>query len=234
MELESKPLVEHLEELRGRLIVSLVALAAASVIAYGFVDEILKWLLEPAGSVIFVKPMEALVTRLKVAVFSGLFLVLPVILFQFWKFVLPALYAREVRFIKWLITGSYVLFVCGVLFAYYGVFPNALRFLLSFARETIEPRLTFGNYVSFVINFLLAFGAVFQLPLAVLFLTKTGMVEPDYFVRKRKIAVVIIFAGAAVLTPPDIFSQLMIALPAILLYEVSLLCTRWLSFGKNT
>jgi sec-independent protein translocase protein TatC len=226
MEPETKPLWEHLEELRGRLIKCIAAVLVSGVAAYLWLDPLVERLLDPAGRLIFIHPTEAFLTRLKIAAFAGVFLALPVIFYQFWKFVLPALTPREVKSLAPVVAASYALFLFGVFFGYRFVLPPAMRFLLGFGGPGVEPRLAFGAYVSFAMNFLLAFGLAFQLPVAVFLLSLFGIVKDDFFARKRKTAVVAIFVASALLTPPDIFSQLMIALPALLLFELSVLLTR--------
>lgn len=222
-------IVEHLEELRIRLLKSILAMVSGALIAYFFVDPILSLithLTQPYGHLIFLKPTEAFVVRIKVAFYVGLFFVFPVLVYQLWKFVSPGLRPNERKHIFWVIPLSYLLFIGGIAFAYTLVLPTGLKFLLSYGTDQIQPMLSISSYLSFITIFLLSFGIIFQFPLLIVFLTRIGIVNPKMLRSHYRIALLIIFIVAAIITPgPDVFSQLMMALPMLFFYEISI----WLS-----
>ncbi|OGS20561.1 MAG: twin arginine-targeting protein translocase TatC [Elusimicrobia bacterium RIFOXYA2_FULL_39_19] len=220
-------LIEHLEELRKRIIVCLVTTALCTLVCYFYIDQILAILSKPAGHLVFIKPAEAFFVKIKVAFYGALVVAMPVLIYQAWKFVSPGLIKTEKQHIYWLVPVSYLLFVSGLLFGFFLVLPQGLKFLLACGAENIEPMISVSSYISFVTIFLLGFGIVFQLPLVILFLTKMGIVTPQSLSKNRKYAILAIFIVAGVLTPgPDIFSQFMMAVPTLVLYELSILLSR--------
>lgn len=232
MEDKSMTITEHLEELRRVLIVCLTALGLATVVTYfGFRSQLLALLTRPVKdlgvSLVYITPWEAFFTSIKISFLAAIFLALPVILWQIWSFVLPALHPHERRLVYIIMPFSLLLFAGGIAFGYYVVFPAALRFLLVTVSEGFQPLITISKYLGFLTTFVLPFGLVFQLPLVVVLLTKLGLVTPRFLVKNRKLAILIIFILAAVLTPtPDVISQLLMGLPMVLLYESSI----WLSY----
>ncbi|MBM3314655.1 twin-arginine translocase subunit TatC [candidate division WOR-3 bacterium] len=215
--------LQHLEELRKRLLYSAVALVAAAVAGYYFSGPILDILQRPVGNLVFLAPPEAFVTRLKVGFAAGLILAAPVIFYQFWRFVRPALMPGESRYVVGAVVSGTLLFGLGVAFALLVVLPFGLRFLMSFQSEELRAMLSVGRYVDFVAWFLFGFGLVFQLPIAIFFLTKLGVVTPRALRKHRRIAILIIVVAAAVLTPPDVVSQVLMAVPMLLLYEIGII-----------
>lgn len=219
-------IVEHLEELRLRLIKCVVALVSGALLSYGFVDSILYLITRltmPYCKLIFLKPTEAFIVRIKVAFYVGLFFAFPVLVYQIWQFIRPGLHKKERKHVYWVIPSSYLLFCGGILFAYYLVLPTGIRFLLSYGTDQIQPLLSISDFLSFLTIFLLSFGIIFQFPLIVIFLTWIGLVTPGKMRAHYRIAVLIIFIVAAIITPgPDVFSQLMMVLPMLLFYEVSI------------
>ena len=166
-------LVEHLEELRGRLVICLASVFLFSLASYFYAGKILSLLIKPVGKLVFIKPQEAFLSYLKIALFSGIFLSLPVIFYQIWKFVFVGLLPKEKKYIFTYGPLSFFLFLVGAGFSYQVVLPLSLKFLVDrFSSNTLESMLSISNYISFVGTFLLAFGVVFELPLIVLFLTK--------------------------------------------------------------
>jgi len=217
------PLIEHLEELRRRLIVILASVFLFSLASYFYASKILALLIRPVGKLVFIKPQEAFLSYLKIALLSGMFLSLPVIFYQIWKFVSVGLLPRERKYIFTYGPISFFLFLIGAGFSYQVVLPLGLRFLVDrFSSDTLQSMLSISNYISFVGMFLLAFGVVFELPLVVLFLTKVGLVTPQTLRRRRREVVVGIFILAALMTPPDAFTQFLLAVPLLFLYEISL------------
>jgi sec-independent protein translocase protein TatC len=220
------PLLGHLEELRRRIFVSLIVVVVAAVVAYFFSRFLQDFLTRPVGRLVFVAPTEAFVTRLKIAVFTGLAAASPFVFYQFWRFVRPALMANEARYMALAVVSSTVFFAGGLAFALFVVLPIGIRFLLSFETPELTAMISISRYVDFAGMMLLAFGLVFQLPVVVFFLTRLGIVKPSFLSKHRKVAIIALLVIAAVLTPPDIFTQLLMAVPLLALYELSLLVSR--------
>ena len=233
------PFTSHLEELRRRLIISFIAVAIGFVLSYGFKEKLFQILTRPLISVmktgdklIFTGLPEAFFTYLKVAFLSGIILAAPIIFYEFWVFVAPGLYNKEKRLMVPIVFLSTLFFVGGSFFGYFIVFPYGFKFFLGFASETIRPLPSMREYLSFASKLLLAFGLVFELPLVITFLAKLGMVSVSFLKKNRKYALLLFFVGAAILTPPDVVTQVMMALPLMVLYEISIIGAR--IFGKKT
>jgi sec-independent protein translocase protein TatC len=217
------PFTEHLEELRHRLIVSLIGVGVGFAASYGFSQQILALLQRPMPTqLVFIAPTEAFFVNLKVALYAGVFLSTPLILFQAWKFVAPGLYEHERRYSLPFLIVSTVLFVVGALFAYLVILPLALHFLIAQGGELWKPNITLSNYLSFCMRLIMAAGLTFEFPVLMYFLTKIGVVTPAFLVKNRKYALLAAFVVSAVLTPPDVFSQVLLAVPLFLLFEVSI------------
>jgi sec-independent protein translocase protein TatC len=239
METEDQiPFTAHLEELRQRLIVCFVAVGIGFVAAYGFKEKLFQILTRPLISVmntrdnlIFTGLPEAFFTYLKVAFLAGLMLAAPVIIYQFWMFVAPGLYNKEKRHLIPIVFLSSVFFLGGALFGYFLVFPFGFKFFLGFATDTIRPLPSMKEYLAISAKLLLAFGLVFELPLVITFLAKLGIVSVDFLKKNRKYALLLFFVFAAILTPPDVVTQIMMALPLMILYEISIVGAR--IFGKK-
>jgi len=214
--------LEHLEELRERLIKSLLALALSTAVSLLFTSRLLRFLTAPAGiKLVFLRPTEMFVTYIRVALIAGAAMAMPVIAYQFVRFVLPALHPHERRYLYLLVPGSAFSFVTGLAFAYYAMLPFAIRYLLSFGGDIAEARWSVSEYISFVFTLLFATGLCFEMPLAVFFLAKVGLVKAQVLSRYRRHAIVAIAVIAAVITPtPDPFNMLVVMLPLLLLYEV--------------
>ncbi len=221
----SMSLIEHLEELRTTLIQSFVAAAVATALCWFFSARLLDLLVQPIADhgVYFTAPNEAFLTRIKLSAVVGLFLVLPFIFFKAYSFVIPGLYGRERRVVTPLLIASTGLFYLGVAFAFLVVTPQVIRFMLGFGTAHMEPLIGIGPYFAFVARLCLAFGVIFELPLVVLFLSLIGVVDPRWLLGKWRYAVVFITVFAAVLTPPDVASQVMMAVPVLVLYIASVL-----------
>jgi sec-independent protein translocase protein TatC len=226
------PLLDHLIELRRRLLWSLAALAVAFGICFYFARPIFAFLVQPlfrAGQhrIIYTGLGEGFFVQVKVAFFAALMLAFPVIANQLWQFVAPGLYRREKAALFPFLVATPVLFLTGAALAYYVAMPLALRFLLSFQGNLggiqQEALPAVGNYLSFVTHFLFGFGLAFLLPILLMLLERAGLVTRKQLAGARRYAIVAAFAIAAVLTPPDIGSQLLLALPLVALFELSLL-----------
>lgn len=221
-------LVDHLQELRKRIIICLVAVGITSTGCYFYAAQLVHVITAPAGKLYFMNPAEAFFAYLKISLFAGLLLALPVVLYQVWAFVIPALTTRERTAAVILVPASVFLFFLGITFSYYLVLPAGITFFMSFATDTLQPMISLGQYLSFVISFLLPFGCVFELPLFIVVLAKLGMIGSAFLRRKRKVVLVLSFVVGAVISPtPDVFSQTMVAVPIILLYELSLFIVKY-------
>jgi len=217
--------VEHLEELRWRIIKSLVAVAAGFGVAFCFNRQLLTWLSHPAGKVhfIYTAPGEYFMSSLKVAFFAGLYLALPVVLYQAIAFVAPGLHPHERRWVVPIAIGSFGLFTVGAACSYVALLPAGLRFLLGFAPSAIAPMLSIGTYLSFAAALLFASGFVFELPLVLLALAWIGVLSSQMLARFRRAAIVAALAIGAIITPSaDIFSQALLAGALVALYELSI------------
>jgi sec-independent protein translocase protein TatC len=235
---EKQPFTDHLDELRKRLIVCFAAVAIGFAACYFFKEELFYILVAPLQKVmksgdtlIYTHLPEAFFTFLKTALIAGLMLASPVILYEFWMFVAPGLYDREKRMMVPILFLSVLFFVGGALFGYFIVFPFGFQFFLSFATDTIRPMPSMKEYLGFASQLLLAFGLVFELPLVITFLAKLGIVSVDFLKKNRKYAILLFFVAAAILTPPDVITQFMMAMPLIALYEISIIGAR--IFGKK-
>jgi sec-independent protein translocase protein TatC len=232
------PFTGHLEELRRRLIVCFVAVGIGFALSYGFKEKLFQILTRPligvmqtGDKLIFTGLPEAFFTYLKVAFLSGIILAAPIIFYEFWVFVAPGLYNKEKRLMVPIVFLSTLFFVGGSFFGYFIVFPYGFKFFLGFASEIIQPLPSMREYLSFASKLLLAFGLVFELPLVITFLAKLGIVSVSFLKKNRKYALLLFFVGAAILTPPDVVTQVMMALPLMVLYEISIIGAR--IFGKK-
>jgi len=217
-------LIGHLEELRRRVIICIVTVLACSIFSYFYSDKILAILKRPFPySLVFITPQEPFIITLKIALFGGIVFALPMLLFQAWQFISSGLKEKEKRYLLVYAPFSLLLFLTGASLAYFLVIPIGLRFLLGFGGSSLEPMISISKYLSFITIMMLAFGIVFELPLVILFLVKIGIVSPQFLAKKRKVVIIAIFILAAILTPSvDAFTQLLLAVPLIILYEVSI------------
>lgn len=229
------PLLDHLIELRKRLLWSVAALAVAFAICFYFARPIFAFLVQPLvaagqGKIIYTQVFEAFFVQIKVALFAAMMIAFPVIATQLWQFVAPGLYRQEKRALLPFLVATPVLFLMGASLAYFFAIPVALRFLLSFQGDLggIEQEAlpAVGNYLSFTMQFILAFGIAFLTPVLLMLLERAGIVTRQQLVGARRYMVVVAFVIAAVFTPPDVVSQLMLAVPLVLLYELTLV-TIW-------
>ena len=224
---EARPFVEHLEELRQRLIKSILAVVLAASGCYYLSDPVIRFLARSAGEFVFLRPTEAIFTRIKIALALGVLVALPVVLFQAWRFVSDALVPGSRRSLLWAIPISYVLFIAGVSFGFFFLVPVGAKYLLAMGNEALKPMMSVEYYVEFTGAMCLALGALFQMPILAFFLSMFGVMEAGWLAGNRRIAIVVTYVVCALATPgPDPVTALMLFVPAYLLFELSILAAR--------
>ncbi len=225
--------LDHLGELRKRILWSLAAILGGLAVTLNFTDRLMKLVRRPFDAavpgqkLVFLAPTEAFWVYMKVALIAGCVLAMPVVLYQIWAFIAPGLHTHERRFaLPFVIIGS-LFFLLGATFAQLVVIPFAMRFLVTFPGPDLAPMISINSYVDFVLKFTLAFGAIFELPVAITLAARMGIVTPQFLAKNRKYAILINFILAAILTPtPDVFNQTLMAGPMILLYELGIISAR--------
>ncbi|WP_031517946.1 twin-arginine translocase subunit TatC [Desulfofalx alkaliphila] len=230
--------VEHLEELRRVIIISFVATFIMAVVCLVFADRVLEILLDPVtrtgNQMVYIGLTEALITKILISIFLGFLAALPVILWQFWGFIIPALHKIERIYFTIFIALSYILFIAGIGFGFFGVYGLGVKFLLGFGGEELLPMITIGKYVSFTLMFLMPFGLVFELPLAAFFLSKLGFLTYKFMIKSRKYAILIsVIISAAIVPTPDMLTPLLMATPMYLLYEFSAQIVRFVEWQRR-
>lgn len=231
---ENLPLMDHIKALRKVLIIAAYAVALGTVIGWFVSDLTFAYLARPVTQLqnirfITTTPMEPMLVKIKVSIIVGIALALPVLMWQIWGFVLPALKQNERKSLYFIVPSSVLFFLAGVAFCFYLVLPMGIKFLLFAGGGAVQstPFVTKTSYISFLLTFLLTFGLVFQIPIVLLILIRIGLLSPKTLVRKRRWAILVIVILAAVVSPtPDLFTQLLMAGPMYLLYEMSI----WLGY----
>ena len=240
-ELHAQPIIEHLQELKTRLIYCILAFFVATGISYYFAVDIYAFLVQPLADafpeeshrrLIYTGLAEAFLTYLKLAVFAGFFASFPVIATQLYLFLAPGLYKNERRALVPYLVAAPTLFIAGASFVYYLIFPAAWRFFLGFESNgnagglPIQLEAKVSDYLDIVMHLMIAFGLSFQLPVVLVLLVRSGMMSLETLKKGRRYALVLIVTVAAFITPPDIFSQIALSVPLYLLYEISILLCR--------
>jgi sec-independent protein translocase protein TatC len=226
--------LDHLEELRGRIIKSLISIIVFSIVAYVFSERLIEFITRPIPEVYFMSPTEAFSTRIKISLIAGIIVSVPVIFYHAWRFIVPGLFAKEIKLVIPAVLSSTIFFLIGAVFCFVFVLPLSMKFLLGFGTEKLKPMIQVKDYVSFVSYMILAFGSVFELPVISYFLGKIGIITPMTLIKGRRYAITAILVLAAVITPPDVFSQFMLAGPLYLLYEVSIIVLKIIQREKRT
>ncbi len=238
---EKMPLTGHLLELRTRLVRILIVVGIGFAGCYFFRDFFFRIITKPLADampkhshMIFTGLPEAFFIYMKIAFFASLFLTSPYTLYQVWKFISPGLYRQEKKYVVPFVISSSLLFIGGVLFGYYIALPPAFSFFLEFSTDFLKPMISFREYLDLSLKFLLAFGLSFEMPVFIFFMTKVGIVNSRMLSRQRRYAILVIFIAAAVLTPsPDALSQILMAIPLLFLYEVSIFVARFAERGNK-
>jgi len=241
--------VEHLTELRSRLVKSIIYLFIFFIVCYFFAENIYGFLLAPYAEavkddevgrrMIFTALQETFITYLKVAFFAAMFIASPIILTQIWKFVAPGLYKNEKKALLPYLIATPTLFLFGGMLVYYLIMPLAIKFFLSFETSAqlsnlpIQLEAKVNEYLSLIMRLIFAFGISFQLPVLLSLLARVGFVDSEYLKKRRKYVIVIIFAVAAILTPPDPITQIGLGIPLLILYELSILSVKWIEKKKD-
>jgi len=226
---EVKPFLEHLEELRWRIIKSVVAIILCAIPSGIYWKQIFDFVMlyplrlaSPKPKLIYTNPSESFVISLKIAVAGGVIIAAPVLFYQIWRFISPALYGNEKKVILPTVFASSLFFICGIVFSYL-TFPYVMRFFTLFAGDRIDPMFKVGDYFGFLLKLTLAFGFVFELPVISFVLARLGFIDSKFLLKNFRYAIVIIFVIAAILTPPDVLSQLVMAVPLLFLYGLSII-----------
>ena len=223
--------LEHLEELRWRLIYVIIGIIVGTIAAWIFIDQLVNFiLLKPArdanANLQNLKPFGQIFLYVQVAIVAGIVISIPNIFYQFWKFIAPALKKREKKYIFSIVIFSSLCFLSGIVFAYYVMLPLALQFVAQFGSVDIVNNFAINEYMTIIMSLMLGSALVFELPMLSFFLTKLGVLTPAFMRKYRKYALVIILIFAAFLTPPDPVSQLILAVPLVLLYEISIFISK--------
>lgn len=233
------PFLEHLEELRWRIIKSAIAVIVGMIICLFFSQKILDLLILPTHSLDTPLELQVLkvqgmfMVKLEVGFFGGLVLALPFVLVQFWRFISPGLIETERYYFFPLIASSTLLFLIGLSFAYFIILPLAISFFIGLASGDIKPNIAIDFYIGFVIRILVVFGLIFELPIVSYFLSKIGLLTSTFMRKYRRHAIVAIFLIAAVLTPPDVITQVLLGIPLVFLYEFSILIAKTVERNKR-
>lgn len=233
------PFLDHLDEFRSRIIKVLIGIVMGAGLCLIFSKQLLNILLWPTTRINLPIDIQVLkvqgmfIVTLEIAFFGGIIVSLPFAIYHIWMFVAPGLYKHERRYVPQIIISATLLFLVGVAFAYFFIFPLALEFFIGLAPSSIKANIAIDFYISFIIRLLVVFGLVFQLPIMCYFLSKMGILTPAFMRKYRRHAIVVIFILAALFTPPDPFTQVMLGIPLVILYEISIYISKIAVRSRN-
>lgn len=238
LESSHQSLIDHLVELRFRLVRSAWAIVIGMIICYNFTNVLFDFIRAPiapylpTGGLVFTAPADKFIAHLKIAFFSGLVLACPFWIYQVWKFISPGLYSKEKKYTLGFILSGTFLFLVGISFSYYLVMPAAFKFLMGYGGSTDQAMITIDQYLSFFVMTTLMFGLSFEMPLIIVILGMLGIVSSRFLREKRRFAVVLMAVISAIITPPDLLSMLMMLGPMLVLYEISIILVRFFEVKK--
>lgn len=228
-------IMQHFSELRNRLIIIAVAIIVGSLVSYNYIQILIDIIVKPAQGLefIYLSPPELFMAYIKIALLVGFAITSPITLIQIWLFVKPGLKDKEKRYLIFALMMGIVFFLMGVVFSYFVIIPITITFFVGVQVDQIQPLFSFDNYIGFVLSLLLSFGLVFELPLFVSLLSMMNLVTVETLKKFRKLVILLIFIVAAVLTPPDVLSQILMAVPMVFLYELSILISKSIERRKK-
>lgn len=234
---KSQPLIEHLIELRTRIIYSAYIIFCGFLVSWFFSEQIFDIIRQPISpylpdGLVFTAPMDKFIAHLKVSFLAGVIVTAPAWIYQVWRFIAPGLYRKERKYVVGFISFGTGLFLTGIAFVYFVVFPMAFKFLMTFGGSADKPMITIGEYLSFFFITAMAFGAAFEIPLILTVLGMMGIIDHKFLASKRRVAILILAVISAVITPPDALSMILMLIPLIFLYEMSILLVKF--FGAQT
>ncbi len=235
---ETAPLLSHLLALRRAVVTSVVSVIVAFLAVYLLaIDYVMSWIITPIKAkgieIIYTAVSEAFITKIKVSFLAAVIIASPVIIWQFWSFIRPALYPREKRMFKVIFLAALTLFLLGVTFCYTAIYMLAVDFFLIAGDNLATPMLSLDKYIGFIFGFILPFGAAFQLPIFIYITTRIGWTDYAMLASKRKYVILAVFFIAAVLTPPDVVSQIALGVPMVLLYEAGVQISRFVPHSRE-
>ena len=230
--------IEHLSELRNRIFIVVTVFLIITVASFNFCDDLVDLLVRRANTIgykmVYISPSELFIQYVRMSVIGGLVLSSPVTLFQIWLFVKPALKKNEKTIVFIFLLAGLVCFIIGAYFAFMVVVPFTLNFFISVDKlQSVQATITVQNYLNFVITTLITFGVIFEMPVLTVLLSQLGLLKPEWLVKSRRVVIVVVFIVAAVITPPDVISQILVAIPMLALFEVSTLLCKAISKRKK-
>jgi len=223
------PFLDHLEELRRRLIKCIGSVILFTFVAFPFINIVLDFLtypndtLENPAEMIFLKPTGMLIVRLQIAITMGVIASIPVLFYQFWSFIAPGLLEKEKKYFLPGLFFTTFCFLGGIAFSYFILIPIVLPFLFSMGTETINPKININDYLGFILRIIILSGIIFELPVLSFFISRIGILTPSFLKKYRRYSIIVVLIISALITPPDPISQLLMAGPLVILYEISIL-----------
>jgi sec-independent protein translocase protein TatC len=235
MEDKQLTVIEHFSELRKRLMIIAIAVIIGTILSYKYIDLLIDIIVKPSQGLdfIYLSPPELFMAYIKIALLVGFTITSPITLIQIWLFVKPGLKVKERKYLLFSLLMGVVFFIVGVVFSYFTIIPITINFFVQVQVAQISPLFSFENYISFILSLLLSFGLVFELPLLISLLSMLNLVTTNTLKKYRKIVILVTFIVAAILTPPDVLSQTLMAIPMLFLYEFSILIATSIEKSKK-